>query len=82
MDQICRLAIDHIRLAATVRVIRQDVHSPLIKEFNHYMYTKFPRWKENLYIAQLPAKHKLVLWLLDKKQYLAIKLLFGLLGSK
>lgn len=81
-DQLCRLAIDHIRLAAAVRVIRQDDHSPLIKEFNHYMYTKFPQWEENPYIALLPARHKLVLWLLDKRQYLLIRLLFKLGGSQ
>ena len=81
-DQLCRLAIDHIRLAAVVRVIRQDVHSPLIKEFNHYMYAKFPQWEQNPYLSQLPAKHRLLLWLMDKKQYLLIKLLFKIGGSK
>lgn len=81
-DQLCRLAIDHIRLAAVVRVIRSDIHSPLIREFNHYMYTKFPEWKKNPYIAQLPRRHRLLLWLLDKKWYLFIKLLFQIGGSK
>lgn len=81
-DQLCRLAIDHIRLAATVRVMRQDIHSPLIKEFSHYMYANFPQWERNPYISQLPAKHRLLLWLMDKKQYLLIRLLFKVGGSK
>ena len=81
-EQLCRLAIDHIRLAAMVRVIRSDVHSPVLKELEHYMYVKFPMWEQNSYISLLPAKHRLLLWLMKKKQYLFIKLLFGLLGSK
>ena len=81
-EQLCRLAIDHIRLAATVRVIRGDDHSPLIKEFLHYMYAKFPQWKQNRYIAELPLKHRILLWLMDKKQYFLIKLLFKVCGSK
>ena len=81
-DVLCRLAVDHIRLAAMVRVIRQDHHSPLLKEFEHYMYTKFPKWEQNPYLDQLPAKHKLLLKLMKKKRYLLIKLLFAVGGSK
>ena len=80
--ELCRLAIDHIRLAAMVRVIRQDDHSPVIKELDHYMYTKFPDWENDPYISLLPRKHKLVLWLLVHKRYTIIKLLFQVLGSK
>ena len=81
-DQLCRLAIDHIRLAAAVRVIRQDLHSPLIMEFDHYMYTRFPAWEQNPYIPQLPARHRVLLWLMKKKQHLLINLLFKVGGSK
>jgi len=81
-DQLCRLAIDHIRLAAVVRVIRQDIHSPVIKELEHYMYANFPEWEKNPYIPELSAKHRLLLRLMKKKQYLLIKLLFLVLGSK
>ena len=79
---MCRLAVDHIRRAAMVRVIRLDHHSPLLKEFEQYMYKKFPAWEKNPYLPQLPAKHKLVLWLLKKKRYGGIRLLFKLGGSK
>ena len=81
-DVLCRLAVDHIRLAAMVRVIRADNHSPLLKEFERYMYKNFPDWEQNPYLSLLPAKHKLVLWLLKKKQYVLIKLLFKIGGSK
>lgn len=81
-DQLCRLAIDHIRLAAMVRVIRRDDHSPVIKELDHYMYAKFPDWERNPYISLLPFKHRLLLWLMKHKRYTFVKLLFKLLGSK
>lgn len=81
-DELCRLAVDHIQLAAVVRVIRQDAHSPLIAEFVSYMYTNFPNWEKNPYVAQLPRKHKLLLKLIAKKKYLLIALLFKLAGSK
>lgn len=81
-DQLCRLAVDHIRLAATVRAIRHDPHSPLIKEFNHYMYANFPEWEQNPYLSQLPAKHKLLLWLMKRKWYSLVRLLFCVAGSE
>ena len=81
-DQLCRLAIDHIRLAAMVRVIRQDDHSPVIKELDHYMYTVFPDWEKNPYIPLLPFKHKALLWLMKRRRYTFVKLLFKLVGSK
>ena len=81
-DELCRLAVDHIQLAAVVRVIRQDPHSPLIAEFVSYMYTNFPQWQKNPYVEQLPGKHKLLLKLIAKKRYLLIALLFKVAGSK
>ncbi|MBP3633483.1 MAG: glycosyltransferase [Oscillospiraceae bacterium] len=80
--ELCRLAVDHIRLAASIRVIRQDPHSPLVKEFAHYMHVHFPDWKKNPYLADLPRKHKLLLWLMDRKWHTLIALLFRLGGSK
>lgn len=81
-DEICRLAVDHIQLAAVVRVIRQDPHSPLISEFVSYMYTNFPDWENNPYLEMLPRKHKLLLKLIKKRMYLLIRLLFAVAGSK
>ena len=80
--ELCRLAVDHIQLAAVVRVIRQDAHSPLISEFVSYMYNQFPQWETNPYLAELPRRHKLLLKLIAKKRYLLIAFLFKLVGSK
>lgn len=80
--ELCRLAVDHIQLAAVVRVIRQDPHSPLIKEFISYMYQNFPKWEANPYVAALPYKHKLLLKLIAKKRYTLISWIFKAVGEK
>ena len=80
--ELCRLAVDHIQLAAVVRVIRQDSQSPLISEFVSYMYTNFPDWEKNPYVMQLPGKHKILLKLIAKKRYWLISMMFKVAGSK
>ena len=80
--ELCRLAVDHIQLAAVVRVIRQDPHSPLIKEFISYIYQNFPSWEANSYVAALPYKHKLLLKLIAKKRYTLINWIFKVVGEK
>jgi len=42
-----RLAIDHIFLAATVRVARQDPRHPLLADFIRYVDDRFPNWPQN-----------------------------------
>lgn len=79
--ELCRLAVDHIQLAAVVRVIRQDLHSPLVGEFISYMYNHFPDWERNPYLEELPRKHKWLLKLIAKKRYFLVALLFKLFGS-
>ena len=81
-DELCRLAIDHIQLAAVVRVIRQDPHSPLVAEFQSYMHKHFGDWRNNPYMQTLPRKHKLLLKLMAKKHYVLISVLFKVFGSK
>lgn len=80
-DQLCRLAIDHVLLAATVRVARLDPKSGLLAEFTGYMDEHFLDYRNNPYIGQLPGLHKLLLKLIRWKQYGLIRLLFRLKGD-
>lgn len=73
-----RLAIDHILLAATVRVARLDPGAALLNEFSGYMAKHFPDYRKNRYVSGLPGLHKLLLVLISKKQYGLIRLLFRL----
>lgn len=75
-DELCRLAIDHLFLAASVRVLMADPKHPLLKEFNQYMYRYFPNFETNRYISQLPKAKKLAFDLLRKKQYRVLRMLF------
>lgn len=73
-----RLAIDHVLLAATVRVARAEPKHRLLVSFREYMDRNFPKYRKNPYIADLPKLHKLLVLLIHGKQYSLIRLLFRL----
>lgn len=74
--ELCRLAVDHVLLAATVRVAKMDPTSSLLGEFSDYVHREFPDWNANPYLKELPLLHKLLLKLIRMKQYSLIRLLF------
>ena len=76
--EFTRLAVDHILLAASVRVIRIDPKSELIETFRSYMDDQFPDWKSCPLLESLPKQHKLILKLLDGKHYRMIRSLFAI----
>ena len=77
-DELCRLAVDHILLAAVVRVCRADPKAPLLGQLMAYMNEHFPNYKNNPYLSRLPGLHKLLLRLVEKQQFGLIRLLFRL----
>ena len=76
-NELCKLAIDHVLLAASVRVIKADPKHPLLGRFLSYMDEKFPDYMENPYLGELSRSHKLLVSLLRKKRYGMVKLLFA-----
>ena len=74
--ELCRLAVDHVLLAATVRVAKLGPTSALLGEFSDYVHREFPDWNANPYLKELPLLHKLLLKLIRMKQYSLIRLLF------
>lgn len=70
------LAIINVYLLASVRVIRGNRKSELLKGLKAYMKDNFPNYKSNIYYSLIPEKYKLLLRLLDKEQYWLIKMLF------
>lgn len=74
--EFCKLAVDHILLAGSVRVIRADPKSELLESFQQYMQEYFPDYMQNPYMKQLSTPHKLALKLLHGKRYSAVKALF------
>lgn len=77
-DELCRLAIDHVLLAASVRVARMDPKSPLLAEFMAFMRREFPEHRKNPYISQLSKLHKLLIRLICGGHYRTVRFLFRL----
>ncbi len=75
-DELCRLAIDHLFIAASVRVLMANPKHPLLKEFYQYMQQHFPQFQSNRYLSQLPRAKKLAFDLLCKKHYRILRTLF------
>ena len=78
--ELCRLAIDHIYLAASVRVLLIDRKHPLLREFADYMKKNFPDYAKNPYLCELTRPRKLAFSLLEKRQYGLLYLLFRIKG--
>ncbi len=81
-NQLTRLAVDHILLAATVRVARQDPKHPLMGEFAAYMEENFPDYRKTPLLSQLSPLHKLLLKLIRARRFGLIRLLFRIKGEK
>lgn len=76
--QLCRLAIDHVLIAASVRVARVDWKSPLLAELSGYMDAHFPEYPSNRYLSGLPRNNRLAYRLIVKKHYRLLATLFAI----
>lgn len=76
--QLERLCIDHVYLAASVRVLRVDPKHPLLQEFRDYLRKNFPNYQNNPLLGELPRSKHLAYTLLEGKHYRLLKLLFSL----
>ena len=77
-SELTRLAVEHLMLACSVRVLRADPDSPLLEEIRDYMESHFPGYAENPYVLQLSRAQKLALRLLQGRRYRTVKALFSL----
>ena len=77
-NELCQLVIDHVLIAASVRVVRMDRKSPLVQEFRSYTETTFPDFRTNPYLAALPRRKKAAYRLLLHKRYRTVAALFSL----
>ncbi len=74
--QLEALAVKHALLAASVRVTKADPASPVLGELAAWVEERFPAWRQNPCVRALPARHKLVLRLLEGRRYRLIRRLF------
>lgn len=76
-DELCQMTIDHVLIAATVRVVRCDRDHPLVGEFRDYVETTFPDYRSNPYLPTLPRSKRLAYRLILRKQYRLLASLFS-----
>ena len=69
--------MDHVLLAASVRVLRVDPESELLDRFQNYVQAQFPDYLENPYLQTLSRSHKLILRLLRQRKYRTVRMLFA-----
>ncbi|MBQ1411236.1 MAG: glycosyltransferase family 2 protein [Oscillospiraceae bacterium] len=80
-DELCALTVQHVLLAASVRVARIDPNSNILNELSDFTTRRFPDWKKNPYNKSLPKLKQLALLLVSKRQFRLLRLLFKLKGS-
>lgn len=74
------LTVLHVLLTASVRVLRADRKHPLLEEFRGYVEERFPDYGRNRYLGRLGKKRRVLLTLLEKRQYWAVAALFRMKG--
>ena len=76
-DELCALTVQHVLLAASVRVARIDPKNELLRELRAFTETRFPDWKRNPYSGKLPRMKRLALRLVACRQFHLIRFLFN-----
>ena len=79
-DELCALTVQHVLLAASVRVARIDPKSEILEELRGFTEERFPDWKQNPYSKTLPRLKRLALFLVSKRQFRLVRFLFNLKG--
>ena len=75
-DELTFLAIEHLLIAATVRVLLIDRRSPLVGRFRAHMEQHFPDFRTNPHLPLLDRNRRLIYRLLLKKHYAAVRFIF------
>ncbi len=66
------MCVYHQLLTATVRINGIDPRSPLQGDLLEDLERKFPAWRDNPYLKRFPARHLLLLRLIDRRAYGAV----------
>ena len=83
-NELTFLAIQHLLIAATVRVLLIDRKHHLVTDFREYMEKHFPDFRDNPYLSKLDGNKRLIYRLLLQKRYRTVCMIFrvkALLGK-
>ena len=72
-DELEYLAVLHIYVLASIRVVKADSKSKLIDEFKKYINTHFPDYHNNKYVFKMSKKEQIIIKLLDGNQKFVLK---------
>lgn len=76
-NELGKLCVDNVLYDASVRILKVQSAHPLLPQLLDFTAARFPDYRHNPYLKGYPARKKLVLSLLGKKQYRAVHLLFA-----
>lgn len=74
--ELSYLAVFHVYLAASVRVLQIDPKNELPAQFAQYVSARFPNYRDNPYLSRLGRNKKMILWLLERKKYRTVRCIF------
>lgn len=75
-NELCRMAIDHILLFASVRVLKINPKDPLLPQFAEYVAEQFPDYRQNPYPDAPGLQARLMGWLIRQRHFRTAALLF------
>jgi len=70
------LALYHVYISASCRILQTVRKHALLKEFKKYMAKYFPNYSSNRYLSTLNRNNIIILKLLDKNMYSLIFIIF------
>lgn len=76
-QELCALAVEHLYLAASVRVARADPGAPLLEDMRRFMEDTFPDYGKNPYVRRMSRSRKIALRLVEHRQWKLLRLLFS-----
>lgn len=80
-EQLCEIAIEHLLMAATVRVAKAAPEAELLSQIRVFMDTRYPHWKEHPCVGQMSILRKLALILIEHRRYRLLGWLFRIKGG-
>lgn len=79
-DQLCALAIEHLLMAATVRVAKAAPGAPLLAEIRAFVEERYPHWRTSGSIREMSGLRRLALHLIEHRRYRLLGWLFRMKG--
>lgn len=79
-EQLCELAIEHLLMAATVRVAKAEPKAALLTEIREFMDRRYPGWRTHPSIGRMSRMRRLALYLIEHRHYAILGWLFRLKG--